>query len=81
MPQPRRLSRRPSFEGLQVGDEVSNLVGIEAKFGHGRMSGHEFFAQCFLEGFDGIAFVKGSEGRGDLERTRVTLSMLWHFAQ
>jgi hypothetical protein len=63
-----QLSRRFSFQGLQEGDEVADLVGIKAELRHGRVPGDDAFRQRFLQCLYGIAFVQGSEGWRDLER-------------
>jgi hypothetical protein len=49
--------RRPSalLDGLQVGDDVTDLVGIKAEFRHLRMAGKEPLAQRFLQRLDRIA--------------------------
>jgi hypothetical protein len=53
--------RELSFQAFQKGDEVADLVGIEAELRHGRMAGDDAFRQCFLQHFDRIMFVQGAE--------------------
>src|SRR5262249_49389849 len=68
-----QLPRRCSLEGFQEGDEVADLVCVEAELRHGRMSGDDTFCQRFLQGLHGITFVQSAERWGDLERARAYL--------
>jgi hypothetical protein len=56
------------FEGLQVRQQVVNLVGVELKLRHGRMTGLDAFGERLSQGFDRIALVQCPEWRRDLER-------------
>src|SRR5579863_7745101 len=57
-----------SLQSLQEGDEVTDLVAIEAELRHGRMPSDDAFRQGFLEHSDRIAFMQGAERWRDLER-------------
>ena len=55
------------FEGLQIRQQVVDLVRIELKRRHGRMAGYDAFGQSLAKGFDRITQMQGSERRCDLE--------------
>ena len=63
------------FEGLQIRQQVVDLIGIELELRHGRMAGLDAFGERLSEGFDRIAHVQCPERRRDLERALVTRSM------
>ena len=56
------------FEGLQIRQQVVNLIGIELKFRHGRMAGLDALGERLSQGFDRITLVQSPERRRDLER-------------
>ena len=55
------------FEGLQIGQQIVDLVRIELELRHGRMAGHDAFGESLGKGFDSIALMQGSERWRDLE--------------
>src|SRR5438067_54595 len=63
-----------AFERFEVGDDVADLTGVEAKFRHGRVTGHDAFGQRFLQIVDRIALVQRAERRRDREGTVTDLS-------
>ena len=58
------------FEGLQIRQQVTNLVRIELELRHGRMAGLNAFGERFGQCFYRIALVQRPERRRDLERAR-----------
>src|SRR5690606_7237344 len=53
------LSRRrergcSTFQTLQEGDEIEDLVRLELELRHGGMAGHDAFGQSLLQRLDGI---------------------------
>jgi len=56
------------FQSFEVGDQVLDLVRVEAELRHGRMTGHNALSQGFLKVLDWVAGVQGAEGRRDRQR-------------
>src|ERR1700682_1421493 len=61
-------SRVLRFKGLEVGDDVRHLAGIELEFRHAGMAGTDTFRQRFGKTLDRIAFVQRPQRRRDLQR-------------
>ena len=61
---------RPLLQRLHVRQQVVNLVGIELKLRHGRMTGLDTLGQRLRDGLDRVAVVQCPERRRDLERAR-----------
>jgi len=57
------------FEGLQIGQQVIDLVRIELERRHCRVTGFDAFGQSLAECFDRVTQMQGSEWWRDLERT------------
>lgn len=57
------------LERFQISDDVADLAGVEAKFRHRRMTGHDTFGERFLEIFDGITRVQRAKRRRDRQWT------------
>src|SRR5215469_13606662 len=58
-----------ALERFQVGDDVADLTGVEAKFGHGRMAGDDSLGQWFFQIFNRIALVQRAKRRRDRQWT------------
>ena len=52
-----------ALDGIQVGEQVVDLSGIELELGHGRMARRDAFRKGLREILDRIAGVQGPEGR------------------
>src|SRR5581483_5666852 len=62
-----------SFEGFQKGDEITNLVRLEAKLRHVRMTGDDALAERFLQRLHWITQMQRAKRRRELERARAHL--------
>ena len=58
---------------FQVREDVAHLTWIEAKFRHGRMTGHDALGERFLQIFDGIPLVQRAKGWRDRQWTVANL--------
>src|SRR5260370_41791486 len=57
------------FAGLQIGQQVMNLIRIELEHRHCRVTGFDAFGQSLAESLHRVAKVQGSEWWRDLEWT------------
>src|SRR5215472_13032076 len=58
-----------ALERFQVGDDVADLTGVEAKLWHGRVTCDNSLGQRFLQIFDRIMLVQRAKGRRDMQWT------------
>lgn len=68
-----QIDENVSFECLEEGNEVADLIGLQLKLRHRRMTSDDALSQGFIKGFDGIQVVQGPKRRGGLERAGTEL--------
>ena len=56
------------LDGFQVGDDVTDIVGVKGQFRHIGMPGHDALGESLLKRFNRIALPKRAEGRRLLVR-------------
>src|SRR5262245_31703617 len=66
---PRSALNSPSLQRLQKLDEIVDLIGLEPKLGHARMSGDDALAERLFQRRNRVTLVQRAERRRDLERT------------
>jgi hypothetical protein len=66
---------RWSLKRLQIADEVSDLIGIQPKFRHTRMTGRHSLDKRIFKRFDGILLVKRPKWRRFAAGASETLSI------
>jgi hypothetical protein len=57
------MALTPLLKPFEKGDQVSDLVRLEAELRHGWMAGRNPFGKCLFEAFDRVALVKVAERR------------------
>ena len=69
------------LQRFQIGDDVANLIGIEAEFGHGRVTRDDALRERLLEILHRIAGMQRAERRPIGNGLGLTLSMPWQREQ
>ena len=65
---PLRAASRLGLECLQIGYDVSDLIGIKPELRHRRMGSHDSLGQPTAQAFDWKFLMKGAERGRDCER-------------
>lgn len=64
---------RSLLQRLQEGDEIADLIGVEAKLWHGRVASDDALGESFLQLLDRISLVQCAERRSYLQGTGADL--------